>query len=153
MENFEAEGSTFIDRPVEEVFDFICNPDVDPAELTPMEDRVTDWQELGGVGAFYRATIELAARELDCVVHCVEHERPRKLTTHMEGDLESRQRWQLAPENGGTRLSLDIELERPHWVPPYLREERAARNWAQMLVEQTLALVRGAMQGERHAAG
>lgn len=147
MERFEAEGSTVIARSPQEVFAFLCEPDVDPAELTPMEDRVVEWQETKGVGSVSRTTIQFAARELDVTSTCVEFEPPERLAVKLEGDLQGRQLWQLAEEDGGTRLHLDLDIVRPEWTPRYLQEEQVAEHWTQMLVDQTLENVKGALEG------
>lgn len=143
---FQAEGSTRIRRAPDEVFRFLCNPDVDPADLTPMEDRIVEWQEMQGVGSLCRMTIELAARELECVSRCIEFEPPHRLATRLEGDLEGSQTWRLAKENGDTRLQLSLDVARPEWTPEYLRDEQAAKNWGQMLVDQTLENVKSALE-------
>lgn len=147
MERFEAEGSTVIARSREAVFTFLCQPDVDPAELTPMEDRVVEWERTKGVGAVSRTTIEFAARELDVTSTCIEFDPPRQLAVALSGDLEGRQVWRLAEEDGGTRLHLDLDLARPEWTPQYLKDEQVAENWGQMLVDQTLENVKGALEG------
>ena len=148
MDRFQAEGNTLIRRSPDDVFKFLCYPDVDPADLTPMEDRVVEWQEMQGVGALSRMTIELAARELDCVCRCTEFEPPHRLATRLEGDLEGTQTWRLASENGGTRLHLSLDIARPEWTPAYLRDEQVAKNWGQTLVDQTLENVKAALESE-----
>lgn len=145
MERFQAEGSVFLAREPGEVFGFLCDPAVDAAELTPMEDRVVAGQGTKGVGSTTRTTVELAARELDVVSRCVEFEPGQKLALGLEGDLQGSQVWQMAAEGDGTRLHLALDIERPAWTPAYLQEEQAAQNWAQMLVDQTLENVRRAL--------
>jgi len=147
-DRFQAEGNTRIARSPDEVFRFLCDPDVDPADLTPMEDRVVEWQKMEGVGSLCRMTIELAARELECVSRCIEFEPPHKLATRLEGDLEGTQTWRLANEDEDTRLHLSLDMARPQWTPEYLRDERVAGNWGQMLVDQTLENVKSALEPE-----
>ncbi|MFQ5593634.1 MAG: SRPBCC family protein [Anaerolineae bacterium] len=145
MDALHAEGSTLINQPAGDVFEFLCNPHVDPAELTPFEDRVTERSETPGVGAVLRTTVELAARKLDCLARCVEFEPPHKLAMRLEGDLEGTQTWRLSPEGEGTVVQLDIRIVAPEWLPAYLRNERTASRWAQTLVDQTLANVKTAL--------
>lgn len=145
MERFQAEGSTFIGRSVREVFAFLCDPDVDAAALTPMEDRVVEGEGTKGVGSVTRTTIELAARELDVTSRCVAFEPPHKMAMSLEGDLQGSQMWEMAQEGDGTQLHLALDIERPDWMPQYLQEEQAAKNWAQMLVDQTLENVKMAL--------
>lgn len=146
MNKIQATGSTHINRSSEEVFEFLCDPDVDPAELTPMEDRITDWQAMRGVGSSCRTTIEFVARELECTTTCIEFDPPHRLTTQIDGDLAGTQRWQLTPQEDGTQLQLTFEMVEPQWLPAYLREETTAARWAQMLVDQTLTNVKSALE-------
>lgn len=89
MHTFHTQADILINRPVNETFEFLCNPPVDRAELTPLEDTVTPLNQIRGVGSSRRMTIELAARKLDCVFHCVKFEPPHQLVMHLEGDLRA----------------------------------------------------------------
>ena len=146
MTRFQAEDSTLVHRAPDEVFRFLCDPDLDPAQLTPMEDRVEEWQGLKGVGSLCRTTVSLAARDLDCVSRCVEFEPPERVVLQLEGDIKGKQTWHVTPENGDTRLHLALDLEAPQWTPEYLRDEQVAQNWGQMLVDQTLENVKEALE-------
>ncbi|MDQ4075454.1 MAG: SRPBCC family protein [Chloroflexota bacterium] len=147
MDNtIHAEGSTRIERSVGEVFEFLCNPSIDLAELTPTEDRVTEWSEIRGVGSVRRFTVEIAARQLDYSARCVEFEPPHRLGAQLEGELEGSQVWELTPEAGGTHAQLTIDIVKPQWTPAYLRDETTAARWGQMLVDQTLANVKSALE-------
>lgn len=146
-ERFQAEGSTVIGRSRQAVFAFLCDPGVDPAALTPMEDEVVAWQETKGVGSVTRTTIELAARELEVTSTCVEFEPPQQLGLRLEGDLQGTQRWRLEEADSGTRLYLALDIARPEWTPQYLKQEQVAQNWGRMLVDQTLENVKAALEG------
>ena len=146
MDTIQAEGTVHIHRSPEQVFAFLCNPNVDPAALTPMEDRFVEWQEMSGVGSICRSVVEFAARELNCTTRCTEYEPPHRLATRMEGDLVGAQNWRLSPAGTGTELHLSLSIEKPIWLPSYLRDETTAERWGEMLVEQTLENVRSALQ-------
>lgn len=146
IETLRAEGNTFINRSVGEVFEFLCNPDIDPVELTPFEDWVTERSESPGIGSVLRTTVEFAARELDCVARCVDFEPPHRLGMRLEGDLEGMQSWHLASEDAGTRAHLSIEMVKPEWLPAYLQDEKTAGRWCHMLVDQTLVNVKTTLE-------
>lgn len=146
METLRADGDTIINRPIEQVFEFLCNPDVDPAELTPMEDRFIEWNERRGIGTICRSTIEFAARELDCIARCVEFEPPQRLGMRLEGDLHGMQVWHLSREDDATRAQLSIDIEKPEWTPAYLRDQDTAAHWGRTLVEQVLENVKSALE-------
>ncbi|MSP12256.1 MAG: hypothetical protein EXR62_04775 [Chloroflexi bacterium] len=146
MDQLHCDGTTYIDRPMDEVFDFICNPKVDRAELTPMEDKVTESHIVSGVGSTIRMTVEFAARKLTFVSRCVEHNPPQRLTQQFEGDLEGTQTWNLETEGAGTLVHLVINLLLPTWTPAYLKDKTTAEHWGQMLVDQTLDNIKSAIE-------
>lgn len=150
MDTIHGEGAIHINRSPDEVFEFLCDPDVDPAELTPLEDRITDWQALCEVGSTSRVMIEFAARKLNCLARCTAFEPSRLLATRLEGDLEGEQVWQLAPESGGTRLHLALDFVEPVWLPTYLQDDTTAARWGERLAEATLANVKAALEGTTH---
>ena len=146
VSTLKAGGSTYINRPLNETFEFLCNPAVEPTDLSPFEEKMVEREALWGVGATCRSIIELAARELSCTTRCVEYEPPRRLATRLEGDLEGHQNWILSAENGGTRAELSLEFTAPKWLPGYLHDEVNAARWSQTLVEQTLTRVKTALE-------
>ena len=146
METLHAKANTFINRPVSQAFEFLCDPRTDPTELTPLEEHVTERSETFGVGFMCRVTKEMAARELSCKTRCIELEPPRRLVTRLEGDLEATQTWELAPEEEGTRAELNLEIIAPKWLPAYLRDETTAARWSQMLADQTLAKLKASLE-------
>ncbi|MBI3943153.1 MAG: SRPBCC family protein [Chloroflexi bacterium] len=146
MDQLHCDGSIYINRPIDEVFDFICNPDVDLAELTPMEDEVTESNVIRGVGATIRLTVEFAARKLTYVCRCVEYTPPHRLAQEFEGELEGMQTWHLRPEGEHTLAHLMIDLVLPKWTPAYLHDKTTAEHWGQMLVDQTLNNVKSAIE-------
>lgn len=146
MKTLYAKASIFINRPVSQTFEFLCDPRVDPTELTPLEEHVTERSQTAGVGFMCRATIEFAARQLRCETRCVELEAPHRLVTRLEGDLEATQTWELVPEAEGTRTELSLEIVAPTWLPAYLRDETTAARWSQTLTEQTLAKLKSSLE-------
>lgn len=146
MHTFHTEADILIERSVNETFEFLCNPPLDRAELTPLEDTVTSLNETKGVGSSRRITIELAARKLDCVFHCVKFEPPHQLVMRLEGDLEGIQTWQLTAEGNGTRAHLLFEVVAPSWTPVYLQDEVVADRWSHRLAEETLANIKAILE-------
>lgn len=152
MDKLQGQADVFINRSREETFKFLCDPDVDPAELTPFEDKIIEGGTTHGVGYVCRTTIDLAARELDCTTRCIEYDPPRRLVTRLEGDLEGTQAWELRPENDGTRAQLSFEVVKPEWLPAYLKDKTTGARWSQRLVEQTLENVKTTLEGPKTIA-
>jgi uncharacterized protein YndB with AHSA1/START domain len=147
MKPLHCKGSTYIDQPVAEVFEFLANPKINPEELTPLEDEVTERDQMPGIGTETHMTVEFAARELKYVARCTEYKPPHRLVSQLEGDMmEGTEAWDLASQRDGTRAYLTLELIRPEWTPAYLRDDITADRWGQMLVDQTLANVKSAVE-------
>ena len=147
MDNIcQAQSSTFINKPVTIAFDFLCDPPVEQTALSPLEEKMIKQAPLRGIGAACQSVIELAARKLNCTTRCIEYAPPQRLVTRLEGDLQGIQDWHLSAENGGTRLQLRFEFTMPEWLPAYLHNNVNATRWSEMLVEQTLARVKTALE-------
>jgi hypothetical protein len=146
MHPFHTEADILIERSVDETFEFLCNPSLDRRELTPLEDTFTSLNQTKGVGSSRRITIEVAARKLDCVFHCVTYEPPHHLVMRLEGDLEGIQTWQLTAEGNHTRARLLFEVAAPVWTPVYLQDEIVADRWSHRLAEETLANIKTAIE-------
>ncbi len=146
MDRFYAEDSVSIERPPEDVFRFLSTPPVERAELTPLEEMVLGDEDITGVGAVVRTTLEFAARELHYVARCTRYDPPHRLELRFEGDLQGTQAWHLTPEGTGTRASMTLDIVEPVWTPAYLRDRITAEHWTKMLVDQTLSNVKAGVE-------
>lgn len=151
QKTYQTEGSTIINRSVSETFEFLCNPEIDRSELTPLEEKITAMEITRGVGATRRFTIEFAARELDCIARCIEFDEPHRLVMQLEGDVEGIQTWELTPTGRRTQIRLALDVVTPDWLPSYLRDDTTANRWGKVLVEQTLARVKSKIEQSKPA--
>ena len=108
------EGTTVIDRPIEEVFAFLSDGTNDP-RFSPrvLEIRKTT-DGPGGVGTVYASTVKDAGVKTNREFEITEFESPTKIrwaevsknqVTATEGGYD------LAPEGGGTRVTIHNVLE------------------------------------------
>ena len=108
------EGTAHIDRPPEEVFDFLADGANDP-KFSPrvLEIRKTTDGAIG-VGTIYESTVKDAGMKTQRRFEITEFERPsrirwaersKNIVTAASGGYD------LAAEDGGTRLTLHNELE------------------------------------------
>jgi carbon monoxide dehydrogenase subunit G len=110
----QFETTVVIDRPIEEVFDFLADGTNDP-QFSPRVveiGKTTDGPP--GVGTVYASTVKDAGMKTKREIKLTEFERPTKirwsevsknLITAPEGGYD------LAPEGNGTRLSFHNALE------------------------------------------
>jgi hypothetical protein len=104
------EGETVIDRPVEEVFDFVAD------ERNRYDPRIQRAEKLTdgpiGRGTRFRSETKSAGRTVGLVVEITEYERPCRLATSAETSsmtIRSTLDFDRVPE--GTRVRWSSELE------------------------------------------
>lgn len=110
-------GSILIDRPVEEVFDYVADERHEPAynpEMTSVS-QVTDGPV--GVGTRWDATLTQRGRRVRLLIEVTEHARPRRLGTRsttsgmdIEGVLT------FTPEGDQTRMDWRWQLMPRGWL-------------------------------------
>jgi len=125
------EGETIINRPVDEVFDFVADERNEPRYNPRMRrvEQITPGPI--GVGTRFRAETANMGRTVEMVIEFTGYDRPRRLasTTHMSSmDLSgsltfepmpdgTRMRWSWDPEPGGI-LKMMRPLVRRHRPTP-----------------------------------
>ena len=108
------EGTAHIDRPVEEVFDFLADGENDP-KFSPRVLEIAKTSEgPPGVGTTFASTVKDAGMKTKREFKLTEFERPSRIrwtetsknvVTAAEGGYD------LAPEDGGTKLTIYNVLE------------------------------------------
>ena len=106
------QGSTVIARPVEEVFDFVADERHEPAYNPRMRRAVKVTPGPIGAGTQFSATMANRGRPMHLDTELTEYDRPSRLrsTTRMPG-AEVHGGLTFTPEEGGTRMAWDWELE------------------------------------------
>ena len=108
------EVTTVIDRPIEEVFDFLADGTNDPKFSPRVLEIAKTTDGPTGVGTVYASTVKDAGMKTKREFEITDFERPTKIRwaersknaiTANEGGYD------LAPENGGTRVTLHNVLE------------------------------------------
>ncbi len=113
--------SEFIDKPVEEVFDFAT--DLSKAYLFMPGVTETEMLTEGGLkpGAKFRETRVMNGKKRSAVIEVVEHKRPQvhAACSAMMG-MKAIYRFQFAPENTGTRVDMEAEVTGNWLWKPFL---------------------------------
>ena len=107
-------GDIVIDRPVEDVFDYVADECNEPTYNSEMRfaEKISDGAI--GVGTHYRAEVVSGGRPVPMVIEFIEYERPRRLvskTTMSAMDIGYTLTFEPVPE--GTRMGWSGEIE-PH---------------------------------------
>ncbi len=107
-------GDIVIDRPVEDVFDYVADERNEPKYNAQMRlaEKISDGPI--GVGTRYRAEVVSGGRPVSMLIEVTEYERPRRLaskTTISAMDIAYTLTFEPVPE--GTRMRWSGEIE-PH---------------------------------------
>jgi uncharacterized protein YndB with AHSA1/START domain len=99
------EGEIFIDRPVEEVFDFVADERNEPRYNTQVRRAEKISEGPIGAGTQYRAEVVSGGRAVPMVIEVTAYERPRRLasTTRMSS-MDIRYTLTFEPVSEGTRM-------------------------------------------------
>ena len=108
-------ASAFINRSQQDVFDFLSNPAIKHKWMPIMQSAT--WTSIGepGVGATGRGIMTMAGREMELMLEITRWDAPVLLgfkILNVPFPLEAMEYvYRLEPEDGGTRLTLDGEIE------------------------------------------
>jgi carbon monoxide dehydrogenase subunit G len=108
------EGTTVVDRPIEQVFDFLADGTNDPKFSPRVLEIAKATDGPVGVGTVYKSTVKDAGVKTNREFEITEFERPTRIrwaersknqVTAPEGGYD------LAPEGSGTRVTIHNVLE------------------------------------------
>jgi carbon monoxide dehydrogenase subunit G len=107
-----VEESVVIDRPPQEVFDFLSKFD----NTAVYDSSVTTSEQVGpgpvGMGTRGRGTSKIMGRRFDWTVEVVEFDPPRRMVSRsVEGKLNFTVTFTLEPADGGTRVTQRIDAD------------------------------------------
>jgi len=145
MHKFTA--SVFINRSPQRIFDFLSNP-VNFERWMPVMQSAA-WTSSGepGVGTTGRGIMKMLGREMELLLEVTRWDVPSRLGFKILNNpfpLEAMEYvYRLEPEDGGTRLTLDGEIELVHFMrfaeglmgKMYVKSNRNELNTAKQLLE------------------
>ncbi len=107
----KLEISTVINRPVEEVFAFLSNPENDPKWRSGIEVKKTSEGPIG-VGATYRTVVTALGRRIEGEIEFTEYEPNRRCATKTKsGPIPVESQWTFERVEGGTRVDVTLVAE------------------------------------------
>ena len=107
-----AEASVVISRPVEEVFEFVNNPENDPLWQSSMMESAQTSEGSMGVGTTLRGVAQLVGQRMEWTAEVTEWEPNRKVTYEVSGGpLSAEQSLTFEAVEAGTKFTLVLEGE------------------------------------------
>lgn len=107
-----VEASVLISRPVEEVFEFVNNPENDPLWQSSMLESEQTSEGSMGVGTTLRGVAQLVGQRIEWTAEVTEWEPNRKVTNEVSGGpLSAEQSLTFEAVEGGTKFTLVLEGE------------------------------------------
>lgn len=115
-----VEGEIIINRPVEEVFDFVADARNEPRYNRAMVRTELITEEPIGAGSRFHAVMTGQGRSADMTIEFTTYERPRRLgsSTHLS-TMEIDGMLTFEPVPAGTRMRWFWDLH-PHGAPKFL---------------------------------
>lgn len=109
---FRIEGEIVINRPVEEVFDFVADERNEPRYNSQMRRAEQITEGPVGLGTRYRAELVSMGRPVRMDIEFTGYDRPRRLAsaTHLSF-METRGGLTFEPVPGGTRMRWSWEVQ------------------------------------------
>jgi len=108
--NFET--SVLIERPVEEVFDYVSDPITFPSWNSAVRSVERTSAGADGIGATYRMERDLPGGRAENALEVVDAQRPTLFVIRTtSGPTPFLYRYVLAPEGSATQLALAAEVE------------------------------------------
>jgi len=112
MKMARVEASVVISRPVEEVFEFVTNPENDPQWQSPILESERTSVGPMGVGTTDQGVAKLLGQRTEWTAEVTEYEPNRKVKYEVTGGpLSAEQTVTFEPVEGGTKFTLVLEGE------------------------------------------
>lgn len=106
------EASVVIDRPIDEVFEFVSNPENDSQWQSGVLESGQTSEGPMGVGATSREVRQFLGRRIESTVEITEYEPKRKIGfKSTSGPIPFKVAYMFEPVEGGTKLSTVGEAE------------------------------------------
>lgn len=115
------EKSTFINAPVKDVFSYMSEPGNLP-EIWPSLIEIRNVQPLPNGGYCYEWVYKMAGLRFDGQAEWTEFVKNKRIVDKSKSGISGTFVWNYAPENGGTRVSVQVEYALPGAVLSKLAE-------------------------------
>jgi carbon monoxide dehydrogenase subunit G len=100
-----------INRPPEEVFDFVTTPENDLRWVSTAVERQRESEGAIGVGSKIKAIDKFLGRRIESTLEVTGHEPPTRSTIELRGQITAHGTYALEPAGSGTRFHWALEAD------------------------------------------
>lgn len=134
----KASASVVIHKPVQEVFEYTASPVNGPAFIPNLNENSNIQPEQAGVGQTFDWRFNMAGVDLRGKAEVTEYEAPHKAKIVSTGDSSSTWIYSFQEEDGGTKVTLDVEYEIADSAVKKLADKLVVEQLNQRSAEQSL---------------
>jgi carbon monoxide dehydrogenase subunit G len=100
-----------IDRPPEDVFEFVTTPEKDLEWISTAVERRREAEGPIDVGSKVRAVDKFLGRRIESTLEVTEHEPPNRSSIELRGQINARGTYIVEPAGDGTRFRWSLEAD------------------------------------------
>lgn len=131
-------SSTTINKPIKEVFEYMASPRNGPAFIPNLNENTNIFPEEDGVGQTFDWRFNMAGVDLRGKAEVTEYTPPTKVVISSKGDADSTWIYTLEEENGGTKVSVEVDYELAENALKRIANKAIISKLAQKTAEQML---------------
>jgi uncharacterized membrane protein len=140
-------SSILINKPVEEVFDYAASPYNGPAFIPNLNENTNIRPEKPGAGQKFEWRFNLLGVDVTGTAEVAEFQRPNLVVMKTEGGTNSTWTYKFEEEDGGTRVSVEIEYDLPANLFERLTNKLVVDKVNQRTSEQMLGNLKTILEG------
>lgn len=109
----ERETTITINAPVEKVFSYLHDEPTNLLEIWPSMVDVKDVQRLPNGGTSFRWVYKMVGMRFEGTSEDLEYIKNQRVVTKTKGGIEATYKWIFQPEDGGTKMTVEVEWKVP----------------------------------------
>lgn len=107
----KVSASVVVNKPIQEVFEYAASPVNGPAFIPNLNENTNIQPEQPSLGQTFNWRFNMAGVDLKGQAEVTEYEAPHKVAIKTTGDSNTTWIYKFQEENGGTRVSAEIDYE------------------------------------------
>ena len=109
----KRETTITINAPVEKVFSYLQDEPTNLLEIWPSMVEVKDMKRLPNGGTSFRWVYKMVGMRFEGTSEDIEYISNQRVVTKTKGGIEATYTWTFQPEDGGTKMTVEVEWSVP----------------------------------------